>query len=336
MFDVNEILNKADLLTYVERAGGKPKKNGNRYSCACPIHGGDNPTAFSIYDKDGKQLWNCFTGSCGGGDAIKFVELWQGMNFKQACEWITGGEITDGVAMAKSAKERLAAAEIETKAALQREEARRREMQSENRHIFYNNNLKLNNWMREKWINWGIDEGMQDFWKLGGCDDFFVDGEYHSPTLTIPVSNERGELMTIRHRIMNPRNPRDKYRPERTGLHSHPFLALPELGYDGGIIWVMEGEKKAMVTWTKADSDWQCIGVPGQEMYKGLTERLRPVSDRVIVVPDPNAELKAYALAKEIGAKFLTIPEKIDDYIIETGLTQDSLFKLYKQARKVK
>lgn len=335
MFDVNAVLQQADLIAYVERAGGVLKGNGSRYACACPLHGGDNPTAFSVWEKNGLYVWNCFTGSCGGGDAITFVQKWQGLDFKKACEWITGGEITDHEAMAKSAAERLERARLETISAQEREEARRQELRVAQKHLLYHENLKSRQWMRETWTSWGIDEGMQDFWSLGGCDDFFVDKVYHSPTLTIPVMNEDMELMTIQHRIINPQNPKDKYRPDRTGLHAHPYLALPAMGYDGGIIWVMEGAKKAMVTWTRSDTDWQCIGVPGQEMYKHLIERLKPVGKRVIVVPDPNAETKAHILAHEIGGKFLELPQKIDDYLLLTEATKDHLFELSKQARKV-
>jgi len=38
----------------------------------CPIHGGDNPEAFSV--KNGKG-WHCFTGDCGSGDGIGLVAL---------------------------------------------------------------------------------------------------------------------------------------------------------------------------------------------------------------------------------------------------------------------
>lgn len=340
MFNVNDVIQKADLIAYVERAGGKLKKNGERYSCACPLHGGENITAFSIFPVNGKLLWHCFTGDCGSGDAISFVEKWQYSQeinpkerFKKACEFITGGKMADPEAMMISAEERLEAARIEATAAKEREDARRHELQTAQRHVQYFNNMKSNAWMRETWTNWGIDEGMQDFWKLGGCNDFFVDGEYHSPTLTIPVISPNMELMTIRHRIIKPRDPKDKYRPDRTGLHAHPFLALPEMGFSGGLVWVMEGEKKAMVTWTRSDVDWQCIGVPGQEMYKHLIDQLRPIGKRVIVVPDPGAEQKAWVMAKEIGARFLQLPQKIDDYILTINATQDDLFKLQKQAR---
>ena len=335
-FDVNAVLQKADLLAYVERAGGNLKKNGDRYSCACPLHFGDNPTAFSVYQKDGRYLWNCFTGpGCGGGDAITFIQKFQNLNFKQACEWIMGGQIEDSETMLRTAQERLRQAELETIAAAQREDARRQQMRVEERHNLYHANLASRQWMRETWTSWGIDEGMQDFWNLGGCDDFFVDGEYHTPTLTIPVENTDGELMTIQHRLINPKNPKDKYRPDRKGLHAHPFLTVPRMGYDGGIIWVMEGAKKAMVTCTRSDVDWQCIGVPGQEMYKHLIEKLRPVASRVIVVPDPKAETKALLLAKELNCRFLELPQKIDDHILMTEMKQDQLYKLFQQSRKV-
>lgn len=341
MFDVDKIIAKSDLLAYVERAGGQPKGSGNRYACACPLHGGDNPTAFSVFFKDGRWVWNCFTGSCGGGDAIRFVEVWQGLNFKAACEWINGGQIEDAQGMKESAEARLEAARIETLAAKEREEARRKELQIAEIHVHYHNTMTQ--WMKDKWTEAGIDEGMQDFWTLGGKEDFaYKIGEdvYHTPTLTIPIFDESHELLTIQHRLLNPANPKDKYRPERTGLHAHPFLALPEMGYDGGIVWVMEGAKKAMVTWTRSNSGWQCIGVSSQEMYKPLVEVLKPVGSRVIVVPDPNTERnpnaynKAHHLAHEVGGKILRVSEKIDDLILMADLQQNDLYQLSKQARK--
>jgi hypothetical protein len=332
MFDINAILQKADLVTMVERAGGNLKQRGGGYSCACVLHGGDNPTALSIYQKDGKWLWNCFTGSCGGGDAIDFVQKWQGLEFKAACEFISGEKIADPQAMKESAESRLEAARIERIAAQEREAARRHELRTAEKHLLYHNNMLTNAWMRAAWNECGIDDGMQDFWSLGGCNNFSVDGQYTTPTLTIPIFNEQSELMTIRHRLIKPENPKDKYRPDTAGLHSHPFLAFPVMGYDGGIIWVMEGEKKAMVTWTHANTDWQCIGVPGQAMYNHLVNELRPVGQRVVVVPDPGAEEKAVALAREIGGKVLQVPMKIDDYILLAKIGKDDLYRMQKQA----
>jgi hypothetical protein len=41
-----------------------------RGRCACPIHGGDNPDAFSVANGKG---WHCFTGECGSGDGVDLV-----------------------------------------------------------------------------------------------------------------------------------------------------------------------------------------------------------------------------------------------------------------------
>lgn len=342
-FDIQEVLLKSDLLAYVERAGGSPKGNGNKYSCACPLHGGKNTTAFSLYFQDGKWKWKCFTDSCGGGDAISFVEKWQGVDFKRACEWITGGAIEDVEGMRESAAVRLEAARIETIAAQERENARRKELQTAERHVFYHKTRTQ--YHKDVWTAAGIDEGMQDFWTLGGTEDFTykVRGNetlYHSPTITIPIFNESKELLTIQHRLLNPENPKDKYRPDISGLHTHPFLAVPEMGYDGGLIWVMEGAKKAMVTWTQADTDWQCIGVMSQVEYSRLTEKLKPVGSRVIVVPDPITESNPSALhlarelARAVGGRVLKVPDKIDDLIVGSKLNQDALYAMSKQARK--
>lgn len=39
-------------------------QRGNYYSGCCCIHGGDNPTALCIYEKDGRYSWKCFTRGC--------------------------------------------------------------------------------------------------------------------------------------------------------------------------------------------------------------------------------------------------------------------------------
>ena len=47
--------------------GGVTLRHGR---CACPLHGGDNPQAFSVANGKG---WHCFTGDCGGGDGVGLV-----------------------------------------------------------------------------------------------------------------------------------------------------------------------------------------------------------------------------------------------------------------------
>lgn len=341
MFDTNLINAKVKIEDLVIQAGGNPKFKGGRYSCACPLHGGDNPAAFSIWQENGQWHWNCFTGSCGGGDAIRFVERWQGLSFIKACEWINGGAIQDIEGLKISAEIRLAKAKQDAVEAEQKYKARLTEFRQAERHLKYHENLKNRQWMRDQWTKWGIDEGMQDFWYLGGLDDFIVDGTHHTPTLTIPILSEENELLNIQHRLINPKEPKSKYRYDYLGLNADPFLSVPAMGFDGDYVLVMEGSKKAMVTWTISESGWQTIGVASQTLFKALIEKLKPVGSRLVVIPDPNTKSNpkawkhAYDLAHGVGGYFMPVPLQMDDYILSAELKKDDLFKMIKQARKV-
>lgn len=46
------------------------KRKNHQLSGPCPLHGGDNPTAFRVQLDRG--LWHCFT-ACGGGDTIELI-----------------------------------------------------------------------------------------------------------------------------------------------------------------------------------------------------------------------------------------------------------------------
>jgi len=46
------------------------KRHGDHLVGPCPLHGGDNPTAFRAHLTRG--IWNCFT-TCGGGDIVDLI-----------------------------------------------------------------------------------------------------------------------------------------------------------------------------------------------------------------------------------------------------------------------
>lgn len=54
----------------VYNLGAHLKRHGDQLVGRCPLHGGDNPTAFRVHLTRG--LWNCFT-ACGGGDIIDMI-----------------------------------------------------------------------------------------------------------------------------------------------------------------------------------------------------------------------------------------------------------------------
>ena len=58
----------------LERRGlsSRLKRRGHRLVGPCPVHGGDNPTAFVADCR--RDLWNCFT-ACGGGDVVELIRV---------------------------------------------------------------------------------------------------------------------------------------------------------------------------------------------------------------------------------------------------------------------
>ena len=64
--------------------------NGNiNIQSACPVHGGDNKTAFSYHL--GKCCWSCFTHNCHqkyGNDIIGLCRGLKKMNFQDTIDWI--------------------------------------------------------------------------------------------------------------------------------------------------------------------------------------------------------------------------------------------------------
>ena len=330
MFDVDKLTQKIRLEDLVTRAGGELHKG----HCACPLHGGDNPNGFSVFEKDGKQYWKCWTRSCGAGDVIDFVMVWQNKNFKQACLFLGGDILADPFEMERLARERHVKAVQEREAAQAKEEARRKELQVEQKHLYYHQHMS--DFFINEWLNRGIDESYQGLWYLGGCADFVINDGWHTSTLTIPIMGIGYDVLNIKHRLLKPQKPNDKYRPERSGLGAFPpFIAYPDKGYEGSVTWVIEGEIKTMVTATiTPDSDWQFIGVPGRSQYNGLVEKLK--GKHVIVVPDPGAEKDAGEFCKAIKGRWLSLPDKIDDLIIAQQYDADWLFKIEKQARRIK
>jgi hypothetical protein len=327
--NIEGVLAKTDLFDFVQKAGAEIGRDGR---CACPLHGSQDSNSFHIYADAGKQKWKCFSGGCGGGDALDFVQVWRGWDLKQAYDFLGGEQQYDPAEMKRLADERHARAAAELLDKQQRMEAARRELQVAERHLHYHETM--GQWARDMWTARGLDEGLQSFFLLGGCDDFRV-GELHTPTLTIPIFGEDNELLNIKHRLINPKNPKDKYRPETHGLGAFPpLLAIPAMGYDGDLIIVVEGEIKAMVTWTRLPAfDFQVIGVAGKNAFRPLAEKLQ--GKKVVVIPDPDGEAEAVELARAVSGRVLRLPDKVDDYLLATGASTNDFYAAIRQARRV-
>lgn len=77
---IETIKTTVDLKALVEAKGIKLKKNGKGFFGLCPFHADKTP---SLSVNPATNLWQCF--GCGaGGDVIRFVELFDQVDFKQA------------------------------------------------------------------------------------------------------------------------------------------------------------------------------------------------------------------------------------------------------------
>jgi len=83
---IEEIKHSVDLAALMRSRGIHLKKNGKGYVGLCPFHADKNP---SLSLTPGENLWKCF--GCGaGGDAIRFLELFDKIGFKEAVEKLSG------------------------------------------------------------------------------------------------------------------------------------------------------------------------------------------------------------------------------------------------------
>ena len=87
--NLHVIFSGVNLEDLAQQAGTKLQKSGGELRGTCPLHKGDNPTAFVIYtDVNGHSHWHCHTKCDAGGDAIDFVRRWQGLDFMGAVKYL--------------------------------------------------------------------------------------------------------------------------------------------------------------------------------------------------------------------------------------------------------
>lgn len=307
----------------------KPLKETTKYDkYACPFHAEETPGAFTIYD----DRYYCY--SCGeSGDVLDFLvwakETTLGDLLKLHDIDITPAELVqrqEEIAEIKRvAKER---ADNEYKNALRRlHEARAWER--------YERNLYDSDRAKQLWKARGLPVEWQAYFGLGYSPSFSyftTAGKAVSETLVIPVRAVGGDVLTIRHRLLQPLDNR-RYQPERSGLGSHPFICNTNLQKARSIV-IIEGEIKAMVSYKTYDNtETQFVGIPSKSMMAGIIEKT--VGRDVTVIPDPDSVDELVEACGNAGAKMLVLPDKIDDLINEYGLNQHWLHSVISQARVV-
>ena len=334
--NIEAIIQNNDLYNIVSK-DAELHKNSDEWRGACPIHKSENKNGFALYQDKGKWYWRCYSGECGGGDVIDYIQKMNNCDFSTACRILGGETVNNREEIARAAEDRANKAILQMEQDFAKYKLVLDELKQTQAWLKYYNNLQSDLNIRTLWSKRGIPDVFQDIWQLGYCPSFTVStqsGKWNTPTLTIPIFGEGNEPLTIRHRLLNPPTPNDKYRPEKPGLHSHPFIADPENGYKIDNVLVVEGEIKSMVTYlTIDDPNLQVIGIPGKNNFRNIESKL--VGHNVIILFDPDATIQAFEAARKVAGRVVNLPMKVDDAINDGILNKHSLKRLLADARKV-
>lgn len=85
--DIQELRERVDLPSLMRADGVRLTTAAGGFRASCPLHGGDNPTSFSVY-RDAGHIWHwkCHSRDCGSGDAIEYLRRRHNMTFQEALE----------------------------------------------------------------------------------------------------------------------------------------------------------------------------------------------------------------------------------------------------------
>ena len=212
--------------------------------------------------------------------------------------------------------------------------------------VTYNQNLSGE--LRHYYYKRGIDDFWIAYWMLGYNPAKVVwtgKQEYTTPTLTIPIFLPREETpLTIRNRLLEPKDHNDKYRPEFGNLPSGLFITNRDQKPTGKAV-VIEGEFKSMTTSIVMDSlDYHVVGVPGKTPNLEMLSLLDDC-EVVYLLLDPDAfnkpkngisPMRRMVEYFKDRSRVIRVPEKIDDMLLSKQLSKVGLFKLIKGARRIK
>jgi DNA primase catalytic core len=90
--EIDRIKSETDLIALIQSRGTTLKKQGSNWTGLCPFH--DDKETPNLIVTPGKGLFRCMASQCGKtGNAIQFVQWFDGVSFRHACEVLsTGGK----------------------------------------------------------------------------------------------------------------------------------------------------------------------------------------------------------------------------------------------------
>lgn len=313
--------------TILHYISGQPDRNGEVH-VNCPMCGKEakrGQTHFSFhYDHTGDVAGGyCFV--CGGKMSIRQIAEYYGLNGDQG-DRLDNDELRLLRIEAEQRRQAAKQAELEQRLSALEQMHRCQD------HLRYHN--QLDEAGREYWHSQGIYDRAIDNFVLGYCDQCPTYRE--SASYTIPVFGYDGELINIRHRLVEENG--GKYRPHLAGLGQQLFGADVLKGKPERAL-VLEGEKKVICY---RQNGFSAVGIMGKcarwqrawfEWFKGVPE--------IVIALDPDAEGRAWRLGEAFakagfgGVKIANFPTKPDDAIVLHGARLEDIEAILHTARPV-
>lgn len=241
---IKDAVNVKELLHHY--GAQRVKGSGNVRSC-CPLHSGDNPTAFVFSESN--KLWYCHTGPCGGGDCFDFVMNIDECSFMEAVKTLAHmfsvSVDWDNEEIEESPFREQARAFIESM------------MKKSNAHKlppFKVKNMKLAKISDYR----GYSQEALDWWKLRLC----TEGELKD-RIVIPLEDADKRLVGITGRATKA-DQKEKFMHRPRNLHTGYFLTglgrnLSYIEQAGGAVKIVEGIFDCARWW---DSGFQNVCCP--------------------------------------------------------------------------
>ena len=248
---------KVDLADYVSQYTTL-KRTGNTWRGACPIHGGENTSAFTVFPHGTFYCFSC--GAC--GNVINFVAEYEHITYEAATE-----KLADMLNI-----------DVSTNA----EYVRQRDLIQDYRHrvVTASRNLESNEELQSYLSKRGIGEEVARLFHLGA-------DKQASGSLVIPIYNVNDQPVAIAKRYFNAKY---KYKNSKNSEVFDKSETLYGLNVSrkigGGVLYLVEGYFDVM---SGTEMGLPTAGYCGAEIGKEQIQLLNktvPPNTQIILVPD--------------------------------------------------
>jgi len=304
------------------------KKTPTEYATACPKCGGKDRFILKMNSKTTGEAF-AFCRQCN-------YKWWSGKDN----DWRPTEEEIQTMLKLKEQRERQAYNEWQQSLA---------ELQAARKWAEYHRNLERLGY--EDWNKRGIAKWVVDALELGIRENFPLwekDGDkwrtwHTSKTLSIPIWDAGRTPQNIKHRLLDlpQREGEYRYRYEKSNMGDPALYCTEETK---GVLWLCEGEIKAMRVWQEIiQAGIQVIGTasahPSEKTLSGFDG-----FDPIYYIPDPDSFEKksdgwsiAGRVTQQLGrdrVRIIRLPDKVDDMINAGIIDRFALMNMKNYARR--